>query len=104
MVEAKLKSWITNYDNTTDTLIIYRGDSDHAFCVFRTGLRPSGMTAWYFYPHYFNNSLPLFHIDGVQGENNMTHAEFMTILLARYPEDFEWFLWHPEVFDGEYNG
>ena len=31
-----------------------------------------------------------------------TKQEFLDKVIEQYPEDFEFFLWHPKIFDGEY--
>jgi hypothetical protein len=32
-----------------------------------------------------------------------TKDEFLSMLEKHYPEDLEFFIWHPEVFNGEYH-
>lgn len=104
MVEAILSSWYLGRDDK-DKLLIYPEDAEHDLCIWRTGPSIDDRSVWYCYPRYNRGQTKLFFVSRAMPANNaMSHSEFLDALLSKYPEDFEWFLWHPEVFDGEYNG
>lgn len=44
-------------------------------------------------------------VDGTTNEWGSYHARdnFLSTLEKYYPEDLEFFIWHPEVFNGEYH-
>lgn len=70
-----------------------------------------GVVLWRFSPHdtygISDNFIRAveYTADGTSNEwgSYPTRDKFLSILEEYYPEDLEFFIWHPEVFNGEYH-
>ena len=89
---------IQNRDHRVITIIKSSNKNNNKVVKFDSRAR----IFWVVFPLY--NSSPLYNFQNLQGElRTVSKESFLGILSSCYPEDYEFFIWHPEAIIGEWS-
>lgn len=75
-------------------------DETYLDSIFRTN---KGVVAWKFYPYQDGNRYYVSELlSSAKYEKMLDEKDFFEFIQKKFPEDLEFFLWHPEIRDGKW--